>query len=80
MNYSAQKLAKTLYRLTQETQRKTPAEDFLNFCHEKNLDYLLPNILRHYKEIVAKNKANPRLHITDTLNAFISILNRTLKL
>lgn len=63
MHYSAQKLAATLYKLTQEAKNETHVKDFLKFCHEKKLDYLLPSILRYYKEIVANNEAKNTVHI-----------------
>ncbi len=56
MKYSARNLAKSLLKLIQEdlgNQQKIIAS-FLDFCKEKKLTHLLPNIL-HYLKIEIKN-------------------------
>ena len=57
MKYSARNLAKSLLKLTQGdsgNQQKIVAS-FLDFCKEKKLAHLLPNVLRYLK-IEIKNE------------------------
>ncbi|MFA7662568.1 MAG: F0F1 ATP synthase subunit delta [Patescibacteria group bacterium] len=63
MKYSAQKLALALYELNQDSKNKNLVANFLDFCETKNLNYLLPNILKHYQKIIAQNEIQKTVFI-----------------
>lgn len=65
MKYSAKKLAKTLYEISHQDNTKE-LDNFFNFCDQKNLNYLLPNILKYYREILAKKSSQNTVLIKST--------------
>jgi F0F1-type ATP synthase delta subunit len=73
MKYSSQNLAAVLYRLAQSPQQSLEVDNFLSFCHQQKIDYLLPNILHYYQEISQReqNKQTVNLKINHKISSII---------
>ena len=63
MKYSAKKLAQSLYQLNRDSDNKDIVDNFIAFCKSKQLDYLLPSIMKYYQEILEQNKNQKTIDI-----------------
>ncbi|MDD4995972.1 MAG: F0F1 ATP synthase subunit delta [Patescibacteria group bacterium] len=82
MRCSSQNLAKKLLKSIKTNPKKMNeiADQFILFCHQKNLDYLLPNILKYLEKKIAEEKEEKTLSIKIKNNLSSSMIEKIKKI
>ncbi len=78
MKYSSQNLAKKLLKSAEAEPKKINelVGQFIIFCREKNLGYLLPNVLKYLEEEITEKREKETLVIKSKNDLSLNIIEK----